>query len=373
MRIVRMEAWIHSMGLREPYTIAYETVETAENVFINLVTDMGLVGHGCAAPDPEVTREDAEGTLERLLEVVEPVVVGEDPLRPAFVMEQLYQALPDAPATRAAVDMALHDLLGKVAGVPLWKLLGGYRTSIPTSITIGILSQHATVQAAKSRCAEGFTALKLKGGRDADEDVARVLAVRAAVGPTVELRFDANQGYTAEEAVDFVRRTQEARLELLEQPTRRGEPRRLAQVVRESHIPVMADESLLTLGDAFRLARMDAADMVNIKLMKVGGLTRAMLVNGVARAAKLEVMVGCMDESALAIAAGLAFALGRPNVAYADLDGHLDLIGDPFEGAVRLHEGVLYPSDGPGLGIRAPGSGGGGAELRPGRRGRRFR
>jgi L-alanine-DL-glutamate epimerase-like enolase superfamily enzyme len=351
MRIVRLEAWRHSMGLREPYTIAYETVETAENVFITLVTDTGLVGHGCAAPDPEVTNEDAEGTLRRLREVVDPVVVGEDPLRPALIMEQLYQALPEAPATRAAVDMALHDLLGKVAGVPLWKLLGGYRTSIITSITIGILPLEATVRTATARCAEGFLALKLKGGHDVDGDVARVLAVRAAVGPTVELRFDANQGYTADEAVDFVRRCQGARLELLEQPTRRGEPRGLAQVVRETNIPVMADESLLTLGDAFRLARMDAADMVNIKLMKVGGLTRAMLVNGVARAAKLEVMVGCMDESALAIAAGLAFALGRPNVAYADLDGHLDLIGDPFEGAVRLHEGVLYPSDGPGLGI----------------------
>jgi L-alanine-DL-glutamate epimerase-like enolase superfamily enzyme len=370
MRIVRVEAWIHTMGLSEPYTIAYETVDRAENVFLALVTDAGPIGYGCAAPDPEVTREDAAGTLRRLREVAEPILVGEDPLRPAFLMEQLEQALPRAPSLRAGVDMALYDLMGKVAGVPLWKLLGGFRESIATSITIGILPLEATVEAAQARCGQGFTALKLKGGQDVHDDIARVRAVREAVGPGIELRFDANQGYTAEEAVDFVRQTQKAGLELLEQPTRRGEPRKLAQVVAQTDIPIMADESLLTLGDAFRLARMDAADMVNIKLMKVGGLTRAMLVNGVARSAKLEVMVGCMDESALAIAAGLAFALARPNVIYADLDGHLDLLDDPFAGAVRLHEGVLYPSEAPGLGI-APRRASGGPG--PGRRSRRYR
>ena len=351
MRITRVDAWAHEMALREPYSIAYETVERAENVFLALVTDRGLVGYGCAAPDPEVTGEDTATTLARVGDVLEPCALGEDPLRPAVILEQLEQGLPQAPSLRAAVDMALYDLLGKVAGVPVWKLLGGFRTRMPTSITVGILPLGATVRTARARAEEGFVALKLKGGRDLDDDVERVLAVRKAIGRGIALRFDANQGYTATEALDFVERTRSAELELLEQPTRRGEPAKLARVVAGAHIPVMADESLLTLGDAFRLARLDAADMVNIKLMKVGGLTRATLVNGVARAAGLEAMVGCMDESALAIAAGLAFALARPNVGYADLDGHLDLDDDPFDGAVRLEAGVLSPLDGPGFGL----------------------
>ncbi len=351
MRITRLEVWPVRMKLKEPYTIAYETIDHTTNIFLRIETSKGVTGYGCAAPDEGVTGETAEGCLKNLQEIAAEVLSGKDPTRYALLLERLSEALPNAPSARAAVDMALFDILGKLAQLPVWKLLGGYRDRIKTSATIGVMSVEDTLQRARALVGDGFQSLKLKGGVNVEEDIACVLAVRDAVGSKIELRFDANQGWTVDGSRRFVEGTRRAKLELIEQPTRRDQPDLLGRVTQSVPVPVMADESLMSLRDAFRLARKDLADMVNIKLMKVGGIFEAIQINGVARAARLEVMVGCMDEAALAIAAGLHFALSRRNVAYADLDGHLDLIDDPSVGAVNLRHGVLYPNKAPGLGF----------------------
>lgn len=340
------------MRLVEPYTIAYETVDSATNVFIKIVTDKSIAGIGCSAPDQVITGETPESVALAFKDVIGPVLRGADPLRIAKVMHRLATACGDGhTSARAAVDMALHDILGKSAGLPLWKVLGGYRDRIRTSITIGVMNERETVSRAKERVREGFRALKLKGGIDVEEDIARVIRVREAVGSRIELRFDANQGFTVEDSLRFVEATRKADLELIEQPVAKDELEHLGRVTSGAHIPVMADESMITLLDVFKLVRRDLVDMVNIKLMKVGGIFESLQINAVARSAGCEVMVGCLDESALAISAGLHFALSRRNVAYADLDGHLDLIGDPSTGAVLLTNGTLYPTNRPGLGF----------------------
>lgn len=351
MRIVRVEVEPLPLTLKEPYTIATETIEAVTNVLVRLVTDGPHVGLGVAAPEEGVTGEDLGRCLSALTDLAAPALQGEDALRRTWLTERMESLFPDAPAARAAVDMALYDLIGKSASLPVWRLLGGYRTHMPTSVTLFILPVGETVQRAKAFVAEGFTALKIKGGLDVEEDIARVHAVRKAVGPGIELRYDANQGYTPAEAEYFFAGCQDIELTVFEQPTPAAELRQLRRVVGAVSAPVMADESVRSLADAFHFARKNAMDMVNLKLAKIGGLDAAILMNGVARAAGIEVMVGCMDEAALSIASGVAFACSRKNVELADLDGHLDFIDDPTRAAVCLHDGCVWPSEAPGFGM----------------------
>ena len=351
MQVTRIEAIPVTMKLSEPYTIAYETVSSTTNIFIKIETSTGITGYGCAAPDLEVTGETPESVISDCKNFVEPKLRGVDPLRYIYQLNKLKGDLQNSPSTLAMVDMALFDIVGKTSGLPLYKLLGGFRDRMKTSVTIGILPLDETIEHAVKYKTMGFKVLKIKGGKNVNSDIARMIKLREEVGKEIDLRFDANQGYTVDESLKFVNETKSVKIELIEQPTPKGEPDLLGRVTENVPIPVMADESLMNLRDAFRLARKDLVDTVNIKIMKVGGINEALQINAVAKAANLEVMVGCMDESALGISAGLHFALARPNVEYADLDGHLDLIGDPADGAVILKEGVLYPTNKPGLGF----------------------
>jgi L-alanine-DL-glutamate epimerase-like enolase superfamily enzyme len=356
LKIRKLEIQPVSMKLIEPYTLAYETIDQTTNVFLRIETSEGVSGYGCAAPDKQVTGESPQSVIRVFNETIEPALKGSDPLRRTFLLDRLKQLFDEHPSAIAMVDMALYDLLGKVTGLPVYKLLGGFRNHMRTSITIGILPAGETVNKANKLVKNGFKALKVKGGGNVEEDIEKMIKIREVVGPSIELRFDANQGYTEENTLYFVEKTRAIKLELLEQPTPRADLDLLGRLTGKVPIPVMADESMMSLRDAFRLARKDRVDMVNIKLMKVGGISQAIRVNSVAGAAGLEAMVGCMDEAALGIAAGLHFALTSPNVLYADLDGHLDLLNDPTQGAVALKNGILFPSRNPGLGFAgAPG------------------
>ncbi|SDB36394.1 L-alanine-DL-glutamate epimerase [Flavobacteriaceae bacterium MAR_2010_188] len=349
MKIVNVQFERLNLKLSEPYTIAYETIEHTTNFILNLETENSLVGRGCAAPDLEVTGENPDEAELIIKDVVVPFLKGKNSIRYVYIVEELKLLIPKNPSVLAMVDMALLDLCSKKMEVPLFQFLGGYRESIATSITIGILPLQETLLKSKEFVSAGFNIIKLKGGLSYEEDIEKILKIRELY-PELTLRFDGNQGYSVEQAVNFVNGTKNAKIEIFEQPSKVNQELQLGEITNAVNLPVMADESIKTLKDAFRLAQNERIDMVNIKIMKVGGILEALHINSVSKSANLEVMVGCIDECGLGISAGLHFALSRPNIQYADLDGHLDILDDPFTNLFQLKNGILYPNKFAGLG-----------------------
>lgn len=350
MTIDNIEFFRLDLNMKSGYTIAYESIDSSSNVILKITTSDGLTGWGCAAPDKEITYETADDVINNIKNFVVPLLQGQDPFQIVRFHEVLKAQNPQMRSTLAMVNIALYDLLARKAKVPLYQLLGGYRRKIQTSITIGIEPLEETLELAREFWQQGFRIIKLKGGLNAEEDIEKVFRLREALGPELTLRFDANQGYDVEQSIRFIEGTAEAQIEILEQPTPYGQDEAMRKVVNSVEVPVMADESIRSLNDVFRLSKNKSSDMINIKIMKVGGLSEAQHINSVAKAAGMEVMVGCLDECMLGIAAGLHFALSRPNVEYADLDGHLDFTNDPFSGLFTLKNGWIAPTADAGLG-----------------------
>ena len=355
MKIAAVSSRVEDFGLTRPYTIAFQTADSVQNVIVRLTTEEGLVGLGAASPEPRVTGE----TLEACAEALEPGslewLVGRDVRALPALCREFSRRLPAAPAARAAVDMALHDLLAQKLGVPVVEMLGRAHDRLPTSITIGIKGVEETLAEAEEYVGRGFRILKVKTGRSLEEDLGRLRRLREKYpGGTVRIRADANQGYTAEETLHFFRETEGLGLEFLEQPVPAGQVETLRSFPEPVRDRIAADEALLSDRDAFSLAQAPrAAGIFNIKLMKCGGITPAMRIAAVAELAAIEVMWGCMDESAVSIAAALHAALASPATRYLDLDGSLDLARDVVRGGFVLENGMMRTTEAPGLGVEA--------------------
>lgn len=349
MQITKVEVFPVELKLRVPYRTAYHQaeIERVATVFVRIETRLGDVAWGCTAVDPALTGETLESVTQACWDCADRAR-DLNPLNLEHALSELAKLTTTAPSAQCAFDIAFHDLLGLEARQPLYRLLGGYRDRIQTSVTIGIASVRETVAIAQERARQGFRILKLKGGLSGAEDVRRVRAVTDAL-PNLVVRLDPDQGYTVPQAID-VARALEGQLEMLEQPTPAEDLDALAQVTEHSPVPILADESVTGPPSALDIASRRAADGLSVKLATCGGLRCARQIDAVARAARLATMVGCVNEPALLIAAGLSFALSSPSVQYGDLDGHFDLVGDPTLPGFLFQEGWLIASEVPGLG-----------------------
>jgi L-alanine-DL-glutamate epimerase-like enolase superfamily enzyme len=345
-----------------PLKLAYATRTVYRGFLLELVTDTGLTGLGEAAPNFEVCGETVEATAAALAAMV-PLLEDRDPLEREAILGLLEPWRRPHASALAAVDIALWDLAGKLAGLPLRDLLGGFRARIPNAMTIGILDLDQTVAEAQAILASGlYREIKLKLGLDPELDVARVRAVRSLVGPDFPLHVDANQGYDRQGALGVLTALAADRVDFAEQPVPALDLEALKWVSDRSPVPVMADEAVHSPEDALRLVRDRACSMLNIKLQKVGGLSRALDCLAIARAAGIPCLIGCMTETRVGIAAGAHLALASPGVSHVDLDGHVDLTAQPALGGFRVEDGQLALTGGPGLGVSLIPDGVGGPE-----------
>lgn len=352
MKILTSQCWVENFQLKGSSFAAADSKQVWNNVFLTLETDDGFKGWGVAAPDKVITGEDAASVLKAYQQFIEPCVQGENPFYFSRIYEELRDKIPGQASALAMVEIALYDLISQKAGVPLYMFLGGFREKIITNVTIPLLDDKGVLARTQELLEMGVKALKIKGGKDVERDIRVVELVRKIAGKNIAITFDAHKGYSLIEAAHFIRNTKDEGLELIEQPTSPELTHQWHLLRQEGIVPIMADESLKKLSDSFDLTSRQAVDFLNIKLMKVGGITPALQINSSARSASVRCMVGCMDECSLGIAAGLHVALARPNISHADLDSWLDIEKDPFAGLVQLDKGYLIPKQSLGLGFQ---------------------
>ena len=348
MKVTSMESWRERLPLTRPYTIAFNEVDSVDLHFVRLRADTGLEGLGSAAPT-DITGETSEACGAALLEVGPQVVIGRDPRCLRALTGDIRAHMSAMPAARAALDMAVYDLVARDVGAPLVDLLGRRHDALPTSITIGIMPLEETLEEADEYLQRGFRCLKIKIGHDVEEDIARLHGLRERVGGHIAIRADANQGYSREEAVRMGSVARKLNVEFVEQPL----PANAVDEMRGlgAGVAMAADESLHNLADALALSGKPAPfEIFNIKLMKCGGVSSGLQIAAIARAAGLDLMWGCMDESVISIAAAIHTAYACAATRFLDLDGSFDLSRDVATGGFALRDGCLHVLDAPGLG-----------------------
>ena len=353
MKITEIRLGKISVPLRVPFKTALRSVSSVEDVIVEIHTDTGAVGYGEAPPTGAITGDTTGAIIGALQDHIIKTLVGRDVDDFEDVMKALNSCIVKNTSAKAAADMALWDLYGQLYKLPVYKLLGGSRNKIITDITISVNPPEEMARDAINAIERGYDCLKVKVGADPSLDVARLAAVRQAVGDKACIRIDANQAWTPKQAVKLLNQMQDKGLdiEFVEQPVKAHDFEGLKYVTERSYVPVLADESVFSPEDALKIMQMGAADLVNIKLMKCGGIYNALKIASAAEVYGVECMIGCMLEAKVSVNAAVHLACARQIITKVDLDGPVLCSEDPILGGAVFNEKEITVSDEPGLGI----------------------
>jgi len=322
MKIVGLESFPIEIPWQEPFKIATALYTTQPYVIVKLYTDADVIGYGEACPCYEFTGETIGTVMSTLKERIFPAISGEDPFNVEAITSKMDEATVGNPSAKAAIDMAVYDVIGKVLNQPLCRVLGGcIRDKAVYTGGASIITIEKTVEQCLKDRAKGIPELKIKVGEDPAKDAEKIRRVREAVGADMQIRIDANQGWkTPAKAIRAIKLMERYDLQLVEQPILAWNLKGHSRIRQMVDVPIMLDESVHTSKDAVKAIEMEACDIINIKLMKSGGIYEAMKINAVAEAAGVECFLGGMGETTIGSSAGLHLLASRINIKYGDVN-----------------------------------------------------
>lgn len=352
MKITEMETQKTSLPLEKPFKTALRSVTEIEVIDVMLHLENRETGLGSASSTWQITGESLASIQAAIDGPIKAAVLNRNIEELEDILTKMHGSCVANSSAKAAVDIALHDAYCKMYNIPLHQYLGGGSTFPTTDMTISIDDPEVMQKDAKSRVEQGYQVLKIKIGNNEQDDIRRILKIREAVGPNVKLRLDANQGWNAKQAVKTIRYLEEnVGIELVEQPVPAHDFDGLKYIRERVDTPIMADESVFSPYDAFQLIRNEAVDLINIKLMKSGGIRRARQIADMAQSAGIECMIGSMMESHTSVTAAAHLAYAHSNITRYDLDAALWLKEQSAEEGIKWQGDTAQLSNKPGLGI----------------------
>ncbi|WCJ51905.1 dipeptide epimerase [Lentilactobacillus buchneri] len=344
-----------AVPLKRPFKTALRTVTTAQTLIVKITASDGKVGYGEAAPTPVITGDTLPSIESAVNDVIGPKLIGKPLFDSADIKATIDQSMVHNSSPKAALNIAVNDLLAQSYGVPLYQLLSGHSDHITTDYTVSVGTIEDMITQAQDLITKGFTTLKIKVGDDSEEaDLDKIVAIRKAVGPAIQIRLDANQGWHPKQAVAVINRMRELNLnvQLVEQPVKATDFDGLAYVTANTTTMIMADESIFSIEDAARIISMRGCDIINLKLMKAGGIDNAVKINTLAEAAGIPCMVGSMIESSVSVTAAAHLAAAKRNIQYVDLDASMMFSSNPIAGGIINQKNEISFPDLPGLGFK---------------------
>jgi o-succinylbenzoate synthase len=353
MKIKNIEVFEISVPLVTPFKTALRTVEKINDIVVKITTDTGEIGYGEAAPTAVITGETKESIKSAIINYIKPSIIGLDIAELEVIMEKLQNSILKNTSAKAAVDMAIYDLYAKKYEAPLYKILGGYRNEITTDITISVNDVSEMVNDSIKAVKDGFNILKIKVGKESEKDIDRITEIRKAIGEDVKLRIDANQGWTSKQAVKIISRLEDKNIniDLVEQPVKYWDLEGMKYVTQNTYTRILADESVFSPLDALKIIQEKAADLINIKLMKTGGIYNALKICDIAEMHGIECMIGCMLESKISVSAAANLGAARKIITLVDLDGPALCMSDPIIGGPIFKGSSIKMVDRNGIGF----------------------